>query len=350
MGLFVYSRGTDYKMSKIRAIRKSHIDLLRGFAMLYIIAFWHLDDYIADQWNYPATEMLTYAILNIFIFISSFMLTERYGQLNSYSSLFSFLKRRILRIYPLYLFTLLAYLKFFSLSKSQFVTSMLLVNMFSDNSVMTLWFIGMIFIYYFLLALILFRFSWLRFFMLSAAFLFFTALLFVSIGQIDKRLILYFPAFLLGIASAKVDKVNKFLNKDIFSYSYFILPICAVIMYLLYNYYSLHSFSKIFLYTGGLFLIAPLYNLSFRFFSKIDSSIVHFLSFISFCMYLSHRLVYALLFTAYRPESDILATLYLIFIGVPSVMILSYFLQFYYNKLIEKFLNNRALKMKSATL
>ena len=52
-------------------------DLMRIIAMLYIIAFWHLQDYTSKiKYVNPATLLLTNCILGVFVFISGVILSN----------------------------------------------------------------------------------------------------------------------------------------------------------------------------------------------------------------------------------------------------------------------------------
>ncbi len=309
-------------------MRLGHFDLLRALAILYILMFWHLDDYVGNPWHYPFTEMVTYGALNIFVYISSFLLTLKHGELKSFEMVVGFLKKRVLRIYPLYFLAVIIFYWLFDLTRYELLSALFLVNMLTGASIATLWFIGLIFFYYLVLAFILYRFSWRKFVVISLLFLGSTGTIFILTGQLDKRVVLYFPAFVLGIITGKQEDIRELVSGVPFTVaSFFAAAGMLAGYYLFLNDWST-DLGKLSLYCGGFFLILPACELARWFSGRWKVNVFSFLSYASFCMYLSHRIIYYLLLVIFRPQGEFFVLTYLLIVGVPIVILVSSLLQY----------------------
>ena len=75
-------------------------DLLRAAAAVYI-ALWHLDDYANNVFLSPLGTTFSISALSIFTFVSGFLLAKRYGRIETLRDACKFLRKRLIRIYPL---------------------------------------------------------------------------------------------------------------------------------------------------------------------------------------------------------------------------------------------------------
>lgn len=189
--------------------RNQAIDLMRALCILYIVGFWHLLGYAHSITGYKnaITYRLTLVVLGLFILISGHLIGK--AKIQSLSDIGSFYRRRLIRIYPPYGLALLLFASCGLIHHEQLLPSLLLVSSFSDDPPRTLWYIGMIMIFYLLAPfLMLLRqrlASWLGWEGMGAAWILTASLvgLNAQIGQhashVDQRLFLYFPAFVMGL-------------------------------------------------------------------------------------------------------------------------------------------------------
>lgn len=180
--------------------RIPYMDILRGIAIFYIVAFHHLDDYSGHIYHNRLDDIITYAFLGVFIFISGYLLSIS-NPITNTKNLLDYALKRFLRIYPLYLLSLFLYLSCSLISFKSFLTHIFFMNVFLDNSVMTLWFVSIIFIFYFIYPVIIYQYNFFKTLIISV--LFFVIVVFFKklFGLFDKRLLIYFPFFLFGIIS-----------------------------------------------------------------------------------------------------------------------------------------------------
>ena len=112
---------------------------------MYVIFGWHMDDYAN---NILATEVgrtLVIGALGAFVFVSGFTLTRSCGEINSFSDVWQFIQKRLLRIYPLYLSSLLLFFITSEITSKQFFSGLFLLNAILNIQIKTLWFVTMIF-------------------------------------------------------------------------------------------------------------------------------------------------------------------------------------------------------------
>lgn len=152
----------------------------------------------------------------------------------------------------------------------------------------------------------------------------------------DVRLIVYFPAFFLGLYAGNIESsgvdIKKFFNIKVISF----ISLISILLFLLFYGHardiSLLS-SMPMIMTVPLLLIILLKDISLKS-SKIVKSVL-FLSFSSYCMYLFHRPVYSVLTFIYFPESQILQLYYLVFVCLPCIILLSFFIQYFYDNMLK---------------
>lgn len=130
-----------------------YIDIARALAMLYIIGFWHLKDYLSpdikEALTFKGSNDITNIMLGAFMFISG-MLLSRY-KFDKMGDVFSFLYKRMKRFYILYFIAaLLFYFSGIIPELKIFVTTVLGISSYILPQPYTLWFISMLFSFYLL--------------------------------------------------------------------------------------------------------------------------------------------------------------------------------------------------------
>jgi len=192
------------------------LDFLRAFAMLYIVAIHPVDDYGNQLFQSNFDDIFTYALLGMFVFLSGYLLTKA-NRIRTGSDIKKFLKKRLLRIYPLYVMSLLLFFCFFPerLPTALLFQHLILYNMISGDSVFTLWFVTMICLFYLLFPVLIYNYSVKRVIVVSAV-LFVLLLLGHNFFEIfDKRLFIYLPLFTFGLLVAKQDAIHALLKKKV---------------------------------------------------------------------------------------------------------------------------------------
>ncbi|MBI4826336.1 MAG: acyltransferase family protein [Nitrospirae bacterium] len=308
-------------------------DLLRASAVLYIIFVWHIHEYAGRILYSRVTETLMYAFLSIVVFISGFVLTLKYDHFSTVREAAVFFKKRILRIYPLYVFALALF--FFSslITYNQLLSGVFLSNSLFNTELKTLWFVTMIIIYYVILAALLHTYSMKRTLLVSVAFFFCSILLHLVFDLIDIRFIYYFVPFIAGVISAKHRSIYMFLKNRAVAF-------VSISLILLSNYIPdfLHRdwFGHFYYIAAIFFSISPLIVLSDIVAVKINKNIIFKFSYASYCMYILHRIIYWMLLEIYVPGSNILTLAYLFFAGLPVIYFISASLQSGYDSLFRK--------------
>lgn len=309
------------------SFRMYHIDALRLLSTFYIIFFWHIDDYVNNCFYTVFAEITMYGALHIFVFISGYLLIKRNWNFVDLKEVYQSIKGRFLRVYPLFAVTLLLYCLIVKESIPEIIYALLMINMFVGDSVGTYWFVTMLLFYNLIAIFLLYKFSWKKFFWANIIVI--TVLLTgICWADFDKRLLYYYPSLLLSFVVVKDWKYKNAAAGKSIAVSSFILCLAIVICLYLWGVEN-----KTLLCCAGFLMVLPL----FRFFKEklnFHNKYIELLSYSSFCMYLLHRIVYAALLLTYYPEAMRVRLPYLVFVGIPCVICLSFFLQYSYDNLL----------------
>ena len=318
--------------------RNIGIDLLRGTCIVYIVGFWHMLNYtnVIPNYNNIITYRLTWIILATFVFVSGYFIGQNNIELQK-QDLASFYIKRVMRIFPLYLLSILAftYLGLSDLKTS--IKAILLVSMFLKPAPPTLWFITMIMIFYIIspfLILACKNIKIIKIIVIYVIISLFLLLYYYFTKFLDVRLIVYLPAFIFGIFVAVNEKTVIDTKLVIISF-----VVGALISFL----FNTSFIGLNWLLSTLLVTIAPYFL--FNVFSKMQFTntkvitSIMFIGYSSYCMYLFHRPIYITLKKIYFPNSYFLQLLYLLVIGLPCIAIFSFYLQKFYdatNKMLTK--------------
>ncbi|MFH1096365.1 MAG: acyltransferase family protein [Candidatus Desantisbacteria bacterium] len=330
---------------------------------IIIIFFHHLKDYIINFYNLNnfginadmsfINTLNRYFGLGIFIFISGFLLEFNNQGIKGFKGVVNFLSKRYIRIIPLYFIAYCCFiflfrntidhLNFFSILVHLLGLQVILSSKYCDP-VQTLWYVGLILGYYYIFTIISqcgnskIRMSVV---ICLIVVLWLLGKMFLGIG--DYRFILYLPVFISGIISARTELLEK-INLKRFLFSFFSLVVIAT-MYIVFIYpktvlfipakpalFSKISFADIIILNVIMFLTV----INAYFLSKLSKNIkqskfIGFISYSSFCVYLFHRPILTILLQIYCPADKSLKALYVIFCGLPLVLIAGYFIQKQYD-------------------
>jgi len=295
--------------------------------------------YSIPQFLIDRTAPVIFA-LGAFVFISGFKLINSHLKTN----LTDFFHSRFLRVIPLYYVSLLLFILFM---RNNITLPKLLIHLFGGQLIFphlfkemlpTLWFIGLIFVYYILFIVMRSfignkpKFFFISFF-LYGILLLLDSCPYTADKIIDSRVLLYFPYFILGIYFGKYHEatINKFRNLV----TLYLLFFGSMILSNIYFYPPSKNFEILFhqFFHLPLNIILLLVTLRVKFTGKIKD-LIFSLSFASFSIYLFHRPIwYAMNLIYHKPTPY--QHLYIFFIGIPTIFIVSYIIQRSYNGLLK---------------
>lgn len=306
--------------------RDPGVDLLRAMSMLYIVGYWHLVPYARAYPDYAniVTECLKDISLATFVFCSGLLLASRCFELNL-RGLMTFYQRRIVRIYPLYLLSLMLFVGIGLVEWSSVFNAVLLRSMFNPPAPYTLWFISMIMVYYLATPfLVVLAEDWQHYLVVSLALLAALIVYHLRVNEIDTRVILYLPCFLFGIQLAK-SKITQIWLKRHRDW----MAILLVPSFLLYqNTYDNGSLSSTINSIPMLLVGATVVYLQVdRLIAIVPVRACLSIAYASYCMYLFHRPIIFFAINLYFPVGGTSRIFYLVILVLPLVFIVSYYLQ-----------------------
>lgn len=215
--------------------------LLRSLAIFLVISS-HIFKFIPELRPYLSIQSMGvmptgYFGVGIFIFISGYLLRERYSNpINTKN----FYIKRFIRIWPMYIIALLITAFILDASRIDFIVYALLLQCvipFSSSSLDFFWFIGTIMIYYLLFPIFLSSSS--KELIIKSFFIF--TILFIShliFGIIDYRVFEFMPIFMAGLLyrSSNLEKYKfiflftplPFVFMSIFFHNKDLLLLCAI--------------------------------------------------------------------------------------------------------------------------
>jgi peptidoglycan/LPS O-acetylase OafA/YrhL len=311
--------------------RSQGVDFLRALCILYIVGYWHLIPYTSALPGYANwfTEGLKDTALGTFVFCSGYLLGRHAITLDP-RGLWSFYRRRLLRIYPLYLLALILFGVFGLASQKSVIDGALLLSMFRPPAMPTLWFITMIMVFY-LIAPLLIRFAHRPLVTLLIGCGLFAALVAQHqwVRHIDLRLLMYLPVFVFGILYQRHPSPRVMAER-----LQWLLPVLLILMLplsVIGNEWSLR----------GALLIIPLtlvgaltiFVFAERFAQWFHAPTITFLAYASFGLYLFHRLVFKLVIASDYPTQGWSQIIFLLVVALPLSLLVGYGIQRGYDAL-----------------
>jgi peptidoglycan/LPS O-acetylase OafA/YrhL len=200
---------------------RPELDILRIIACLIVIVLIHIPNNYAYPFYIELSQYTGYTLhtlgisvaMGSFVFLSglSLYLSESNRKLNSKDKIKKFLKKRFLRIFPLYWFALIIYLLIFPDSgrtvifgiAHAFGLQMIFAPMGGDP-IWTIWFVGIIVIYYLIFMLMSYLDSLKKIIPASILIQAVFVTLNLLFDMVDYRFFQYYNIFILGIIIAKI--------------------------------------------------------------------------------------------------------------------------------------------------
>lgn len=315
-------------------MRIKYIDNTRAFCMIWIVAIWHLADYCNVSINSAIAQSVTYGVLGAFTFLSGMMLSR--NKINTPKDALMFYKKRLLRIYPLfaiactsmYILYVIWNVQLISGLK-QYLFTMIGLSSFVSPTPGTIWYIGMLLLFYAFTPLLLFNCgSRSRLVIIKGIVLevIFVCLYISHIISVDERLLFMFPVYTMGLY------VGIATNNEI-TFSILRLVVCAgafvVLAFFSDNVWAQHILIKI-VYIEIMMMVFIDFLLQVgKGTPSVFARLLKEISYSSFCAYLFHRQIYGVM-------SKILGTFSIIeaVISFLLVIVVSYLIQFSYDYLL----------------
>ncbi len=310
------------------------IDFLRGVCILYIVGYWHLVPYTQAFPGYATfiTEAVKDTALGIFVFCSGYLLAVRDVSLAPVA-LGAFYRRRVLRIYPLYLLALLLFAALGLAGSADILQAALLISMFSPPAPYTLWFITMIMAFYLLAPFLIRAAESLGLFALVVISLMVLIYLYhYQVTATDVRMTMFLPAFAFGVLFARQARVQSVLRAG-----RWLLLIGLVPAYLLFAQQVGATYAAA---VGRIPLILVGTAVAFLFAGPVarlvHAPILYWLSYASFGLYLFHRVVFKFAIDLYFPAGGWERLLYLLGLVLPLAIVLAYVIQKAYDRVLDR--------------
>ncbi len=386
------------------------IDLLRIISILIVVVLIHIPLSYAFNFYLVLDEFGVFLVNNVGIYVAmgSFVVVSGFGlflnpnnrNLNSSKKILAFLRKRFIRIFPLYwvaIILFLFYVGYLGINPIyllyHFLGLQIIVAPYFGPPMLTLWYIGIIVIYYLIYIVINLRGSIKWILPASVGILFLFVFLNWFFGLVENRFFLYYLIFIFGIITALIftspeyARVKERLSKlrsvvslliplltailgfivftllTQFSYSFFISQYGTSNLYFILelnpNFFQLASVILLInlIIVSFILFVFSLSNFIFRGFGYIDSKrkielAVSETAYSTYSVYLFHR-IFLTIFTAILTfvlgiNMLVAQNLFIVLIFVPFIFLLSYLIQKAYDR-IWKIVSNRS-KEKEASI
>jgi peptidoglycan/LPS O-acetylase OafA/YrhL len=323
--------------------RVAEFDILRALAITLLL-FHHGGIYNFSVFGFSLKPLMHYMEL---LLLGSFVFMSGYFSISSLkrSSFGDFLKTRLLRIYIPYIAALGLFILLLELDVSaadiaiHLLGGQMLLSPQFTSPILTLWYIGLILVFYVLFGVLYktIRSPLLLFAVLVAIFLL-AALVRMEWGFIARRFFYYFFIYLAGFFTARQGWLQALISTRFFLLDKVLaLAAGAALLAPVQDRVGQGIDPQLLVAVNAYILSVVIFTLSLA--RLLSPRLAHHkfistLSYASFFMYLSHRPIWALLLELYQPSSLQALSLYLIVVGGAAVLIFSYYLQRFYNRLL----------------
>jgi peptidoglycan/LPS O-acetylase OafA/YrhL len=316
--------------------RNPAIDLLRAASILYIVGFWHLLGYAPaiDGYKNVVTYRLTVLVLGLFVLISGHLIGR--AGIHDGADILRFYRRRLIRIYPPYLFAIVLFRLSDLIQPDQWLGAALLISSFGQDPPRTLWYISMIVVFYLLAPFLLLLHHRLQQLpsrwrpsrlVMAGGLILLTFVLGKIFHQVDVRLFLYFPAFVVGLFLRPPDLDHPLRLQTLLAV---LLALVASVVVSLPTERIDENLVGIPLTTFGpllIFLVVTSWARKLRPWPP-----VMLVSTASYFMYLFHRPIFWLLTSRPLPESASGQLAFLLLVCLPLIVLVSWLAQKLYDR------------------
>ena len=265
------------------------LDIVRALCIVWIVVVWHGNDYLPIYYHWSSVVVpgiVTQVVLLLFTLLSGMLLSKYI--FSTKDDVWNFYNRRFGRFYILFIIAvILFYLCGFYTFKTS-IKCIIGISMFVGQAPFTLWYISMLMVFYILTPILRYKFkmTWLR---IITPILIFVGIVMLRVIHVttDNNLIRFFISYELGLLIG--EKVTSWLRDHDWNASALI-----------------------------------------RFF-------IEKIAYASFCMYLYHRVIYYAIgrITGYAEGIIVFCMpIWCNIVAIISVLVISYFIQYYYDRLL----------------
>lgn len=321
--------------------RNIRIDLLRGICMFYIVGIFHLSQYIGVEYylnNNVYGNSIMWSCLGTFSLISGYLIGRKYN-CETWKDVLFFYKKRVVRFYPLFfLSAVLLYTIGFN-NLGQTINSLLGLAPFLKPRPLTLWYISMIMVFYFISPFVLNAERVKRSMLLFIGFVVLSHFI-----AIDYRFIFNLFFYLTGLCTSCL--YTKFYNKNNISLmaggGRFLTTICLTVIYA-FMFIQLRDYNNFGPYrmltnTMGVFCVVLFIYIQ-KSLLKYEK-LISFLAYTSMSCYLFHRFVYWVVLSIFEPQETLFLIIYMYVVAVPVCFVFSYYIQKIYDRFVSKMLKS----------
>ena len=309
--------------------------------MFYIVGIFHLSQYLGDKYylnNNEYGNSIMWSCLGTFSLISGYLIGRKYN-CKSWEDVRFFYKKRVARFYPLFFLSAVLLYSIGFNNLWQTINSLLGLAPFLKPRPLTLWYISMIMVFYFISPIVL---NGERVKRSMTIFMGFVVL--SHFVTIDFRFIFNLFFYLTGLCISSLCTIVSYINKKVSLMAgggRFLIAICLVaiyvIMLILLRYYNNIGPYRMLTNTMGVFCM-----ILFVYMQKSllkHEKLICFLAYTSMSCYLFHRFVYWAVLSFFKPKETIFLTIYMYMVAVPVCFVFSYFIQKIYDRFICKILS-----------
>ncbi len=316
-------------------------EALRGLSILLLLAL-HSEVFDASVFGFPVDpleQVVASLLLGSFFFLAGFF--AEYSRQKPGTSTFSFFWSKFIRIFPPYWLALTLFVFVLGFSLKRFDASMYALNLqwllspAFIKRILTLWYISVLVGYYIIFGILLFRVKS-NIGLLVWSVVIFTVAYIASLltGLFEPRFFQYYFVFLAGVYFFRFEKERDILLNMNILYKALIALFVLILIWVVAS-SGLDVPNLFFILTVDLFILGWVLMLLSIFRTRAGSwKIWAFLSTASFFTYLYHRPLWHVLDTMLGLESGINKVFFNLILGAIAALILGYFLQVGYNRLL----------------
>ena len=231
------------------------LDIIKAFGILVVI-FVHMQNFLSAVVipNFYLIEGLKFLGLACFMFASGYAIHENNRTLKDRGEILHFYKKRILRIYPLYIVALFVFFICFQVfglfppihySIAGWIANILCLQVLLSPAflepIFTLWFIGFIIIMYAIYPLFSDNRGTIKKRILIAAGIFIGLLIIhEALNIIDYRFFMYYFVFILGVVASAGSHRFLFIERPFSDHKRIAVPVITALAYASYCIYLFH--------------------------------------------------------------------------------------------------------------
>ena len=321
--------------------RIKEFDSIRALCMIYVVGITHMTQYSTLEYDSFYIHNFGLGVLATFIFISGLFCGRKMQDIKDVGA---FYKKRFVRIYPLFFIACVCFLITYYLFHfhyidgiKQFVLTVSGLAVFTESSPKTIWFVCLLLmLYLFTPLVIIWKNKKVRAFV--AVVLFAVVFVLDYCLVIDYRVSLLVPFYLFGLLCFEYKpQVIKTLSKTL-------IGLIGLAIYILASYLNNIYDMKNLVYV---YMLAFLIVISCvgSWISRINAinKVMSFISYGSMASYLFHRFYFGVIYKV----TGVIVWPIAIFVLFPVWLVISYYIQLVYDKIIDLIMPNKSKQIES---